>query len=99
LTAAVGVPRLVGIECPFGQVMGKPGDRAAQREVLWRVLEAVEEMTEPGSVKHLALEWRGMEEEAEAHPPGPPRSWGTLTGIPGNCRGCCRGIRRARVRW
>jgi hypothetical protein len=78
LTAAVSVPRLVGIEYPFGQIMGKPGDEEGQRAVLWGALEAVEEMMVPGSTKHLPFEWPGTEEEAQAHPPEPPPIVGYL---------------------
>ena len=72
LTAAVSVPRLVGIEHPFGQTVGKPGDEDGQRAVLRGVLEAVEAMTLPGSIRHLPFEWVGTAEEARAHPPEPP---------------------------
>jgi hypothetical protein len=68
LTRAVSVPRLVGIEYPFGQTMGKPGDKDGQRAVLWGALEAVEEMQVPGSMKHLPFEWSGTAKEAQAHP-------------------------------
>jgi hypothetical protein len=78
LTAAVSVPRLVGIEYPFGQTVGRPGDREAQRAVLWGALEAAEEMAVPGSVRHLPLEWSGTEEEAQAHPLEPPPIVGYL---------------------
>jgi hypothetical protein len=78
LTAAVSVPRLVGIEYPFGQTVGKPGDKEGQRAVLRGVLEAVEEMKVPSSVRHLPFEWPGTEEEARAHPPEPPPIVGYL---------------------
>jgi hypothetical protein len=73
---AVSVPRLVGIEHPFGQIMGKPGDRDGQRAVLLAALEAVEEMKAPGSIKHLPFEWTGT--ERETHPPVPPPIAGYL---------------------
>lgn len=72
LTAAVSVPRLVGIEYPFGQTVGRPGDKEGQRAVLRGTLEAVEEMKVPGSMKHLTFEWLGTAKEAQAHPPEPP---------------------------
>jgi len=71
LTAAVGVPRLVGIEHPFGQIMGRPGDQDRQRAVLQSALEAVETMETPGSIKHLPFEWPGTAREAPVHPPEP----------------------------
>lgn len=69
---AVSVPRLVGIEYPFGQQMGKPGDKDGQRAVLLGALEAVEEMKVPGSIKHLPFEWTGTAKEAQAQPAKPP---------------------------
>jgi hypothetical protein len=78
LTAAVGVPRLVGIEYPFGQTVGRPGDSGTQRAVLRGALQAVDEMTIPGSIKHLPFEWPGTKEEAQARPPEPPPIVGYL---------------------
>jgi hypothetical protein len=68
----------MGIEYPFGQTVGRPGDEERQRVVLWGALEAVEEMEVPGSVKHLPFEWPGTEEEAHTHPPEPPPIVGYL---------------------
>lgn len=78
LTAAVGIPRLAGIEFPFGQIMGKPGDREGQRAILQDVLEAVEEMKRPGSIKSLPFEWQGTRSETRTHPPSPPPIAGYL---------------------
>ena len=78
LTASVSVPRLVGIEHPFGQLMGKPGDSERQRAVLRGALEALEEISTPGSVKHLPFEWNGTAKEANAHPEEPPPIVGHL---------------------
>jgi len=66
---SVSVPRLVAIERPFGQQMGKPGDKDGQMAALLGALEAVEEMTIPGSIKHLPLEWTGTATEALEPPP------------------------------
>ena len=78
LTAAVSVPRLAGIEHPFGQIMGRPGDKDGQRAVLMAALEAEEEMKIPGSIKPLPFEWTGTETEAQAQPPEPPPIVGYL---------------------
>lgn len=75
---AVSVPRLAAIEYPFGQIMGKPGDKDGQRAVLMAALEAVEEMRTPGSVRHLPFEWPGTRKEALAQPPVPPPIVGYL---------------------
>ena len=71
LTSAVSVPRLAAIEHPFGQIVGKPGDRDGQRAVLLAALEAVEEMQVPGSIEQLQFEWTGPEKEAQAPEPPP----------------------------
>jgi hypothetical protein len=72
LTEAVGIPRLVGIEYPFGRTVGKVGDAEGQRGVVRSMLAALVSMTVPGSVEHLPLVWSGSEGEARSHPPEPP---------------------------
>ncbi len=72
LTGAAGVPRLAGIEHPFGQTMGRPGDRDTQRAVLLAALEAAAEMKSPGSIIHLPFEWTASREETKAEPKVPP---------------------------
>jgi hypothetical protein len=74
----VGVPRLAAIEHPFGQQVGRPGDKDTQRAVLLAALEAVEEMKVPGSIKHMPFEWTGTRREALAQPPVPPPIVGHL---------------------
>ncbi|MBI5057767.1 MAG: hypothetical protein HZB61_14235 [Nitrospirae bacterium] len=66
------MPRLAGIEHPFGQTMGKPGDKDVQRAVLLGALDALEEMKMPGCVKHLQFEWTGTAKETKTDPPDPP---------------------------
>jgi hypothetical protein len=60
----------VGIEHPFGETMGKPGDQDRQRAVLRGALVAVEEMKTPGSIQHLPFEWSG--DEPQLMPLVPP---------------------------
>jgi hypothetical protein len=72
LTMAVSVPRLVAIEHPFGQTVGRPGDTEEQRAVLLGALEAVEEMCEPGSIKHLPFTWPETGTETPSHAPESP---------------------------
>jgi len=69
LTAAVSVPRLVAVEYPFGQIMGKPGDSDGQRAVLRGILEAVDEIRAPGGIKHLPFSWTGAQTHAQITPP------------------------------
>lgn len=78
LTSAVSVPRLAAIEHPFGQTMGRPGDKDTQRVVLLAALEALGEMRIPGSIKHLPFEWTSTMKEALAQPPVPPPIAGHL---------------------
>ncbi len=78
LTASVSVPRLAAIEHPFGQTMGKPGDRERQRAVLLAMLESLEEMKTPGSIAHLPFDWTATRKETKAEPKVPPPIAGYL---------------------
>ena len=69
LTSAVGVPRLVAIEHPFGQIIGRPGDSNTQRAVLQGTLEAITAMQAPGEIKHLPFTWSGKYSHAPVPPP------------------------------
>ena len=72
MTHAVGAPRVVGIEYPFGMQLGSPGDRDTQLAVLRATLQALETMQTPGEVVHLPFEWALSDEETNASPPVPP---------------------------
>jgi hypothetical protein len=72
LTAAVGVPRLAAIEYPLGYLLGKPGDIQGQTAVLRAALQAMEEMTRPGSVAQLLFEWPASARRLNVHPPKTP---------------------------
>lgn len=76
LTSAVSVPRLAALEHPFGQIIGRPGDKDGQLAVLTAVLEALEEMKAPGSMVQLPFEWTGPEKNVQ--PPEPPPIVGYL---------------------
>ena len=78
LTAAVSVPRLVGIEYPFGQILGRPGTSQGQLAVLQGVLNALEEMQQPGSISCLPFKWDSAESSARFHPQVPPPIVGYL---------------------
>jgi hypothetical protein len=71
LTASAGAPRIAAIEHPFGMTLGRPGDVAGQLAVLHTTLQAMAEMTEPGSVVHLPFEWASRE-KLRIGPPEPP---------------------------
>lgn len=72
LTAAVGVPRLVALEYPFGRTLGQPGDVGGQLAVLRGVFSALGDMEQPGGVVHLPFEWPEPLSRARAHPSPPP---------------------------
>ncbi len=64
----MGAPRLVGIEHPFGQIVGPPGETGRQHEVLLATLEALKEVDIRGSVRYLPFEWNGTQKEAMSGP-------------------------------
>ena len=72
LTLSVSVPRVAAIEYPLGRPFGQVGDKEGQRAVLTVILQALLEMDEPGSVKHLPFEWPEPPRKARSHPPEPP---------------------------
>jgi hypothetical protein len=67
LTGAVGVPRLAGIEYPFGRTLGQPGDADGQTAVLRATLQALQEMVSPGSISHLPFKWPDSGQDAPGH--------------------------------
>jgi hypothetical protein len=78
LTAAVGVSRVVGIEYPFGRLLGAAGDAAGQRAVLAETLNTAATMTVPGTVHHLPYVWPEPPGETDAHPAESPPIVGYL---------------------
>lgn len=66
LTASVGVPRLAGIEYPFGRTVGMPGDAQGQMAVVRLALQALVEIEHPGGVRGLPFEWPESPKEANA---------------------------------
>ncbi|HSG26525.1 MAG TPA: hypothetical protein VLA32_10460 [Anaerolineales bacterium] len=75
LTASASTPRVVGVEHPFGQTMGKPGDSETQLAVLRGVLAALEDIDTPGDVRCLPFTWHQTLKEIQAqHKESPPIS-------------------------
>jgi hypothetical protein len=72
LTAAVSAPRIAAIEYPFGRTVGQPHDHEGQRTVLQATLQALTELTTPGSIRHLPFEWPEPPKKARVHPPQLP---------------------------
>jgi hypothetical protein len=70
----IGVPRTLGVEMPFGHILGKPGDVEGQRTFILEALDLLEQATHPGMVIHSTTGWAGTEEEAAraSHPEVPP---------------------------
>jgi len=61
----IGAPRTVGVEFPYGHMLGMPGDRETQMTVVRAALALLEEATEPGAIRELDLEWPQPFDEAK----------------------------------
>lgn len=72
--AAVSTPRIAGIEHPFGQTVGDPGDVITQTAVLRATLSALQTIEKPGKVVHLPFKWTGNPNEIEHTIEPPPIS-------------------------
>jgi D-proline reductase (dithiol) PrdB len=72
LTRATCAPRVAGIEFPFGQTVGDPGDSATQLAVMRATLAALESISDPGGVVHLPFEWAGDPKKIEHDMQPPP---------------------------
>jgi hypothetical protein len=70
----VGSPRTLGVEMPFGHILGMPGDSAQQMRIIRQALKVLEGSAEPDKISHSEEVWPGTEAEAEkaSHPPVPP---------------------------
>lgn len=53
----IGIPRAVGVEFPFGHPYGHPDDDEEHRTILGAALDLLDEADEPGTIRHLDLEW------------------------------------------
>ena len=54
---ALGAPRTVGVEFPFGHPFGMPHDRVMQRRVLETALRVLAGAGRPGTRVDVDLEW------------------------------------------
>lgn len=66
---AVGIPRSVAIEYPYGRPVGQVGDREGQRRVLLAALAVFEKARKSGEVNHLPFKWPEDPKETHWHPP------------------------------
>jgi hypothetical protein len=65
----IGIPRVAGIEYPYGRPVGQVNDDEGQRKVLLEALSVLEKAQEPGQVFHLPFEWPEEPRETKWHPP------------------------------
>ena len=63
---------MAGIEHPFGQTVGDPGEVETQMAVLRATLDALGSIKEPGGVVHLPFEWAGDSKQIEHDMEPPP---------------------------
>jgi hypothetical protein len=66
---AVGIPRSVAIEYPYGRPVGQVDDRDGQREVLLATLSCLKQTSKPGEISHLPFNWPKDPKETHWHPP------------------------------
>ena len=72
LAERVGVPRIVGVEFPFGHTLGHAGDGEEQTKVIRGALRVLRDAREPNTVEHLPYEWPDFERwKQEWHPKEP----------------------------
>ncbi len=53
----VGAPRSLGVEFPFGHIVGPVGDSAMQRRVILQALEVLEKAGGPDTIVHFQEPW------------------------------------------
>ena len=61
---ALGAPRVVGVEFPFGHPFGRPGDAVTQRRVLDTALTVLAGAVRPGTRVDVDIEWPVSRAEA-----------------------------------
>ena len=71
----IGVPRCVAVEFPFGMIWGLPGDHGTHKEIMEYMLNAVEDIKEPGTIVELSLTWPDEEFEKRNWLPTEPTPW------------------------
>lgn len=65
---AVGIPRTVALEYPYGRPVGQANDAAGQRQVLLATLAVLEQAQAPGQVTHLPFQWPEDPRDTHWHP-------------------------------
>ena len=72
LAERLGVPRIVGVEFPFGHTLGHAGEREEQMKVIRDALRVLRDASEPNAVEHLPYEWPDFERWKQAWHPSEP---------------------------
>ncbi len=60
----IGVPRTLGVEFPFGHILGQPGEKDQQMRVIRQALEVLKTAEEPGVVQYSPEVWPEPTKEA-----------------------------------
>jgi hypothetical protein len=66
---AVGIPRQVAIQYPYGRLVGQVGNTQEQRGVLTETLAFLGASETPGDVRHLSNRWPEPPKNTHWHPP------------------------------
>jgi hypothetical protein len=72
LAERLGVPRIVGVEFPFGHTLGHAGEREEQTKVIRDSLRVLRDARQPNTVEHLPYEWPDVERWKQAWHPSEP---------------------------
>jgi hypothetical protein len=91
----IGVPRALGVEMPFGHILGRPHDRDQQNRIVQQALEVLANADAPETIVHSEERWPGTEEQAQqvSHPEIPPPIAGEIGRHIGDF---LRGLRRGK---
>ena len=65
----VGMPRVAGIEYPYGRPIGEVNDRDGQKAVLTETLRFMEAADSPGQLENLPFSWPEEPRDVKWHPP------------------------------
>jgi hypothetical protein len=70
----VGAPRTLGVEFPFGHILGQPHNKEQQRRVILQALDMLEIAQSPGMIACFQEKWPASLEEGlrVSHPPVSP---------------------------
>ncbi len=72
LAEGLGVPRIVGLEFPFGHTLGHAGGGDEQRKVIGDALRVLGDARQPNAVEHLPYEWPDFQRWRRAWQPSEP---------------------------